>query len=103
MEVVDLTNDNDNAFDDIEFEDGNDDDIVIMNESQNKKRKIKIKNPLNCEGKKEEVKRNLYHLLCHYWENPAKKGMISALLDSRVKDLNFVSSIKKRRNNLFFA
>src|SRR4051794_40658887 len=34
VEVVDLTNDNDDAFDDIEFEDGNDDDIVIMNESQ---------------------------------------------------------------------
>src|SRR2546423_3887552 len=95
VEVVDLTNDDDDAFDNIEFEDGNDDNIVIMNESQNKKRKIKIKNPLNCEGKEEEVKRNLYHLLCHYWENSAKEEMISALLDLRVKDLNFVSSIKK--------
>ncbi|GES78173.1 hypothetical protein RCL_jg29657.t1 [Rhizophagus clarus] len=46
-------------------------------------------------GKEEEVKRNLYHLLHHYWENPAKEGMISALLDPRVKDLNFVSSLKK--------
>ena len=71
--------------------------------SQNKKRKIKIKNPLNCEGKEEEVKRNLYHLLCHYWENSAKERMISALLDPRVKGLNFVSGIKKRRDNHFFA
>ena len=39
VEVVDLTNDDDDAFDDIEFKDGNDDNIVIMNESQNKKKK----------------------------------------------------------------
>ena len=97
IEVVDLTNDNDAFDDDVEFEDGNDDDVVILNESQNKKRKIRIKNPLNCEGKEEEVKRNLYHLLCHYWENPAKEGMISALLDSRVKGLNFVSGVKKEQ------
>jgi len=95
VEVIDLTNDNDDAFDDVEFEDGNDNDVIIMNESANKKRKIKIKDPLNCEGKEEEVKRNLYHLLCHYWENSAKEGMISALLDSRVKGLNFISGIKK--------
>ncbi|GBC04087.1 hypothetical protein RclHR1_05500002 [Rhizophagus clarus] len=65
IEMVDLTND-DNALtiDDIEFEDGNDDDVV-MNESQNKKRKIKIKDPLKCKRKVEEVKRNLYHLLLH--------------------------------------
>ncbi|GBC04852.1 hypothetical protein RclHR1_00590038 [Rhizophagus clarus] len=92
VEVVDLTNDDDAFDDDIEFEDGDDDDVIIM---QNTKRKIKIKNPLNCEGKEEEVKRNLYHLLHHYWENPAKEGMISALLDPRVKSLNFVSSLKK--------
>src|SRR3954453_17857 len=95
VEVIDLTNDNDDAFDDVEFEDGNDNDVIIMNESANKKRKIKIKDPLNCEGKEEEVKRNLYHLLCHYWENPAKEGIISALLDLRVKGLNFISGIKK--------
>ncbi|GES76465.1 zinc finger BED domain-containing protein 1-like [Rhizophagus clarus] len=67
VEVVDLTNDDDAFDDDIEFED----------------------------GKEEEVKRNLYHLLHHYWENPAKEGMILALLDPRVKSLNFVSSLKK--------
>ncbi len=94
IEIVDLTNNN-NAFDDVEFEDGNDDDIVIMNESQNKKRKIKIKDPLNCEGKEEEVKRSLYQLLLHYWENPAEEGMISALLDPRIKGLNFVSNSRK--------
>lgn len=92
-ETVDLTNDDD-AFDDVEFEDGNDDDVVIMNESQNK-RKIKIKDPLKCDGKIEEVKRNLYHLLLHYWENPAKEGMISALLDPHVKNLSFASNLKK--------
>ena len=95
VEVIDLTNDNDDAFDDVELEDDNDNNVIIMNESANKKRKIKIKDPLNCEGKEEEVKRNLYHLLCHYWENPAKEEMISALLDSRVKGLNFISGIKK--------
>ena len=42
IETVDLTNNN-NAFDDVEFEDGNDDDIVIMNESPNKKEKLKLK------------------------------------------------------------
>ncbi|CAB4441002.1 unnamed protein product [Rhizophagus irregularis] len=94
IETVDLTNDDD-AFDDVEFEDGNDNDVVIMNESQNKKRKIKIKDPLKCEEKFEEVKRNLYHLLLHYWENPAREGMVSALLDPRVKSLNFVSNLKK--------
>ncbi|GES93814.1 zinc finger BED domain-containing protein 1-like [Rhizophagus clarus] len=67
VEVVDLTNDDDAFDDDIKFED----------------------------GKEEEVKRNLYHLLHHYWENPAKEGMISALLDPCVKSLNFVSSLKK--------
>lgn len=92
-ETVDLTNDDD-AFDDVEFEDGNNNDVIIVDESQ-KKRKIKIKDPLKCEGKVEEVKRNLYHLLLHYWENPAKEGMVSALLDSRVKGLNFISNIKK--------
>ncbi|GES80927.1 zinc finger BED domain-containing protein 1-like [Rhizophagus clarus] len=42
IEMVDLTN-NDNAFDDVEFEDGNDDDVVIMNESQTKREKLKLK------------------------------------------------------------
>jgi hypothetical protein len=94
IETVDLTND-DNAFDDVEFEDGTDDDVIFMNESQNKKRKIKIKNPLNCEGKEEEVKRHLYQLLLHYWESPAEEGMVSVLLDPRLKSLNFVSNLTK--------
>src|SRR5581483_9354622 len=57
IETIDLTDDSD-AFDDVEFEDSNDDVVVVMNESQNKKRKVKIRDPLKCEGKEEEVKRS---------------------------------------------
>lgn len=93
IETVDLSNDD--AFDDVELEDGNEDDIIFVNESQNKKRKIKIKNPLKCNGKEEEVKKHLYQLLLHYWESPAEEGMISALLDPRTKGLTFVSNSRK--------
>ncbi|CAG8596762.1 14248_t:CDS:2 [Funneliformis caledonium] len=69
--VVDLINNN-NAFDDVKFEDSDDNDIVIMNESQNKRRNIKIKNPLN-----------------------SKEGLISALLNPYLKGHNFIFSFKK--------
>jgi len=33
--------------------------------------------------------------MLHYWKSPAKEGMISALLDPRTKNLNFISSFEK--------
>ncbi|GBC10622.1 hypothetical protein RclHR1_09790007 [Rhizophagus clarus] len=61
IQMVDLMT---RAFDDVEFEDGNDVIVVTsVNKSQKKKKKIKIQNPLKCKGKAEE----LHHLLLHYW------------------------------------
>ena len=39
----------------------------------------------------ENVKKNIYESLKHYWAMPNEFGMIAALLDPRYKDLNFVS------------
>ena len=94
IKAIDLTTE-DEAFDDVEIEDGNDDDFTIIDGLQNKKREVKVKLPLNCEGKEEQVKSHLYQLLLHYWQNPAKEGMISALLDPRTKNLSFISGLEK--------
>ena len=104
IEVVDLTNDNDAFDDDVEFEDGNDDDVVILNESQNKKRKIRIKNPLNCEGNKERRgQKKFIPFIMSLLEKSSKRRNDISIIRSTCKRSQFCFWCKKRTNNLFFA
>src|SRR4051794_36343887 len=62
------------------------------------RKKISIKNPLNTVGILEKVKQNVYNALIYYWDIPNDLGLMSALLDSHYKNLEFleVDTEKKR-------
>jgi hypothetical protein len=71
-----------------------DDDEVVSNIT---KKKISIKNPLNTIGILEKVKQNIYNALIYYWDVPNDFGLMSALLDPRYKNLDFIDDDTERQ------
>ena len=64
-------------FDSIEFEEEN-------NQIQNKNINI----PVNTNKLLNQVKKNMYQALCHYFPTPSSEKFLSALLDPRCKKLD---------------
>ena len=55
-------------------------------------RKLKLKNPINTQGMLNKIKSALYISINHYWKDLTKPNtLLASLLDSRMKDLSFVS------------
>ncbi|CAG8703216.1 14424_t:CDS:2, partial [Cetraspora pellucida] len=72
------------AFDDYEEE-----------ESQNEQSRIKLNKPVNTTGLLEKVKHNLYKKLCYYYPNLTPQESVSALLDPRLKSLDYMDNMDR--------
>ncbi|CAG8763100.1 16300_t:CDS:1, partial [Cetraspora pellucida] len=70
-------------------------DAFDYNEEQTNQDETKLNNPINTIGLLNEVKEKIYTTRCHYYPNPASQELISALLDPRLKSLDFVNMISK--------
>jgi hypothetical protein len=93
LEEIDFT-DHTTIFDnDIAIEDSDDDEI---NDYQ-KRRKILVNIPQNCNNLIGKVRSALYTAMNYYWNVPQDEGMIATFLDPRCKSLNFASESQKTR------
>jgi len=58
-------------------------------------RRLKLKSPVNTRGMLNKIKSALYISINHYWKDLTKSDiLIASFLDSRMKDLSFVSPEK---------
>ena len=73
-----------------------DEEIAIEDDEQpppvNATRKIRISEPVNCNGLIEKIKLHLFVAIDHYWDDfTLPHILLSSLLDPKMKDLNFVT------------
>ena len=78
-----------------------DKEIVIEDDEQsppnNATRKIRINEPINCNGLIEKIKLNFFTAMEHYWNNLTSPDMLlPSLLDPRMKDLSFVTNSERQ-------
>jgi hypothetical protein len=95
-EIIDLTSPNTAFDDDLGYEDAPEDEPVTQ---QPKRRKININTPQDCFILEKKVKAALYQSINHYWDVPQEHGMLAALLDPRLKDLEFASEALRLRTH----
>ena len=57
-------------------------------DNQKKKNTIDLNQPLETKDKLDDVKKNLYHAMLHYWNVFPEDYLISTILDPRVKHMN---------------
>jgi hypothetical protein len=74
-----------------------DEEIAIEDDEQpppnNATRKIRINEPVNCNGLIEKIKLNFFTAIEHYWDDLTSPDMLlPSLLDPRMKDLSFVTN-----------
>ena len=77
-----------------------DEDIAIEDDEQslpiNTTRKIRINEPVNCNGLIDKIKLTLFAAINHYWNDLTHPNMLlPTLLDPRMKDLSFVSELER--------
>ncbi|CAG8684570.1 14916_t:CDS:1, partial [Funneliformis caledonium] len=96
MEVIDLTSLNTTFDDDIGYEDALEDEPITQ---QPKRRKININVSQNCLNLEKCVKMALYQSINYYWKVLQEQGILATLLDSRFKDLEFVSEMLRMRTH----
>ncbi|CAG8830304.1 711_t:CDS:2, partial [Cetraspora pellucida] len=72
------------AFDDHEEE-----------EPQTQQPRIKLNIPVDTTGLLEKVKHNFYKILCYYYPDPMPQELLSALLDPRLKSLDYMNNINR--------
>ncbi|CAG8638372.1 14489_t:CDS:2, partial [Racocetra fulgida] len=80
-------------IDDLSIEDEKDafdDDEEPTNEEQ-----IILNDSINTTDLLSEVKAKIYTIFCYYYSNPVPHGLVSALLDPRLKSLDFVKFTNK--------
>ena len=79
------------------FETPFDEDIIIEDDGQpplvtSTTRKIRISEPVNCNGLIDKIKFTLFAAMDHYWNNLTYPEMLlPTLLDPRMKNLNFAT------------
>ena len=95
-EVIDLTSPNTAFDDDVGYDDAPDDEPIT---GYPKRRKININIPQSCVDLEKRVKAALYQSINHYWEVPQEQGMLAALLDPRLKELEFASESLRIRTH----
>src|SRR6185437_10100192 len=92
---TDFDSSNDVFEDDVVYEDDEDEGVQMKYVSNEKRRRININNPQNCEKLEEKIKAALYDAMVHYWEVPSDEAMLATLLDPRCKPLSFMSESLK--------
>lgn len=71
-----------------------------FNNENNQTQKEKINIPVNTNNLLDQVKKNIYQALCHYFPTPSTEKLLSALLDPRCKKLeDFDYSIRLEVEN----
>lgn len=90
-EQINFDNNNETAFDE---------DIAIEDDElpppTNTTRKIRIKDPVKCDGLIDTIKLTLFAAMNHYWNDLTCPDMLlPALLDPRMKDLEFASDSER--------
>ncbi|CAI2199000.1 19860_t:CDS:2, partial [Funneliformis geosporum] len=78
-----------------------DEEIAIEDDEQpppvNATRKIRISEPVNCNGLIEKIKLHLFVAIDHYWDDLTSPDiLLPSLLDPRMKDLNFVTITERQ-------
>jgi hypothetical protein len=78
-----------------------DEEIAIEDDEQpppvNATRKIRISEPVNCNGLIEKIKLHLFVAIDHYWNDLTSPDiLLPSLLDPRMKDLNFVTITERQ-------
>jgi len=92
---TDFDSSNDVFEDDVVYEDDEDEGVQMKYVSNEKRRRININNPQNCEKLEEKIKAALYDAMLHYWKVPSDKAMLATLLDPWCKPLSFMSESLK--------
>jgi len=77
-----------------------DEDIAVEDDEQpppiNATRRIRINEPVNCNGLIDKIKLSLFAAINHYWSDLTSPDMLlPTLLDPRMKDLNFASDSER--------
>ncbi|CAG8547402.1 6801_t:CDS:2, partial [Scutellospora calospora] len=60
----------------------------------------KINIPVNTVGLLNEVKKKIYMTLCHYYSDYTPQELVSALLDPRLKSLDFINALNRSKVEL---
>lgn len=56
---------------------------------------IKLNTPVNTTGLLNKVRKKMYITFCDYYSDPAPQELMSALLDPRLKSLDFISATSR--------
>ncbi|CAG8713752.1 18632_t:CDS:2, partial [Racocetra fulgida] len=70
-------------------------DVFDDNEEPTNEEQIMLNDSINTTDLLSEVKAKIYTILCYYYPNPVLHGLVSALLDPRLKSLDFVKVTNK--------
>ena len=81
-----LYNNNDTAEERDAFNDQDEEGMQNIDQRQ-----IKLNTPVNTTGILDKVRKRMYTYLCHYYPDPDPQELLSAILDPRLKSLDFVS------------